>query len=278
MTLPRPSGRGAGTTGRPVSVAIVEDHPITTESLAARFAGAGFSVLAPAPRLEDLDPAAAPDVVVCDLHLPGLSGAAAVAELHGRGLLVLATSGVATPDEVLDAIAARAHGFVDKAAPSHQFVPAVTAVAAGSYHVSTRLAGFLLEDSLRRPLSRNEIDNTERNLLRGLAQGDLLDELCAERDLSAPAAHHHLDRIFDAARRRRRLHRPSPREAEVMVLIGCRGLTYREAAREMNIRESVVADYLRTARTKYLASHPDAAPSIPPSTAAALWARELGFG
>ncbi|MCM3887107.1 response regulator [Frankia sp. R82] len=277
MTLTHQNGRNRDEASRPVSVAIVEDHPITTESLAARFAGAGFSVLAPAPRLEDLDPAATPDVVVCDLHLPGLSGAAAVTELHGRGLLVLATSGVATPDEVLDAIAARARGFVDKAAPSHQFVPAVTAVAAGGYHISTRLAGFLLEDSLRRPLSRDEIDTTERDLLRGLAQGDLLDELCAEWDLTPPAAHRHLTRIFDAARRRRRLHRPSPREAEVMILVGCRRLTYREAAREMHISESVVADYLRTVRAKYLASHPDAPPSIAPSSAAGQWARELGF-
>ncbi len=263
---------------RPLSVAIIDDHPVATESLAGRFAGAGFSVLAPAPSLDALDPAATPDVVVCDLHLPGLSGAAAVAELRGRGLPVLATSGVATPDEVLDAIAAGAAGFVDKTVLANQFVAAATAVAAGGHHVSARLAGFLLEDAFRRPLTRDEIDDDERNLLRGLAQGDTLDELCAEWSLPPPAAHRHLVRVFDAARRRRRLHRPSPREAEVMVLVGCRGLSHKEAAQAMNVKVSVVADYLRAVRVKYLASHPDAPATIPPSTAAALWARELGFG
>ncbi|WP_101830404.1 response regulator [Frankia canadensis] len=262
---------------RPISVAIIDDHPIATESLAARFAGAGFSVLAPAPSLEAFDRAASPDVVVCDLHLPGVSGAAAVTDLRQGGLRVLLTSGVATPDEVLDAIAAGAHGFVDKTAPAHQFVAAVTAVAADGHHVSARLAGYLLRDAERRPLSRDEIDGGARDLLRGLAQGDLLDELCAEQGLTAPDANLRLVRIFDAARRRRRLHRPSPREAEVMVLVGCRGLSHREAARAMNVKVSVVADYLRTVRAKYLASHPDAPPTIPPSTAAALWARELGF-
>ncbi|MCK9895654.1 response regulator transcription factor [Frankia sp. AgB32] len=263
---------------RPLSVAIIDDHPIATESLAGRFAGAGFSVLAPAPSLEALDPAATPDVVVCDLHLPGLSGAAAVAELRGRGLRVLATSGVATSDEVLDAIAAGAAGFVDKTVLAQQFIAAATAVAAGGHHVSARLAGFLLEDASRRRLARDEIDDDERNLLRGLAQGDTLDELCAEWGLTSAAAHRHLLRIFDAARRRRRLHRPSPREAEVMVLVGCRGLSHKEAARAMNVKVSVVADYLRAVRVKYLASHPDAPVTIPPSTAATLWARELGFG
>ncbi|ABD09711.1 response regulator [Frankia sp. CcI156] len=263
---------------RPVSVAIIDDHPIATESLAARFAGAGFSVLAPAPSLETFDRDTTPGIVVCDLHLPGVSGAAAVADLHRRGLRVLATSGVATPDEVLDAVAAQARGFVEKTAPAQQFVAAVTAVAGGSFHVSARLAGFLLEDAHRRPLSRGEIGPGERNLLRGLAQGDLIDELRGEWGMTAAAVHDLLDRIFDAARRRRRLHRPSPREAEVMVLVGCRGMSHREAARAMNVKASVVADYLRTAKAKYVASHPDAPATIPPSTAAALWARELGFG
>jgi DNA-binding NarL/FixJ family response regulator len=262
---------------RPISVAIIDDHPIATESLAARFAGAGFSVLAPAPRLEAFDGAATPDVVVCDLHLPGLSGAGAVAELRRRDLRVLLTSGVATPDEVLDAIAADARGFVDKTAPAHQFVAAVTAVAADGHHVSARLAGYLLRDAQRRPLTRDEIDDDDRDLLRGLAQGDLLDELCTERGLTPADVRPRLLRIFDTARRRRRLHRPSPREAEVMVLVGCQGMSHREAARAMNVKVTVIADYLRTVRAKYLASHPEAPPTIPPSTAAARWARELGF-
>jgi DNA-binding NarL/FixJ family response regulator len=261
-----------------VEVAIIDDHPIATESLAARFAGAGFSVLAPAASLEAFDRYAQPGVVVCDLHLPGVSGAAAVAELHVRGHRVLATSGVATPDEVLDAIAAQARGFVEKTAPAGRFVAAVTAVVGGSFHVSARLAGYLLEDANRRPLSRGEIGSTERDLLRGLAQGDLVDELCAAWGMDPATAHDLLGRIFDAARRRRRLHRPSPREAEVMVLVGCQGLSHKEAARAMNVKTSVVADYLRTVKMKYVASHPGAAETIPPSTAAQLWARELGFG
>jgi DNA-binding NarL/FixJ family response regulator len=261
-----------------VRVAIIDDHPIATESLAVRFVGAGFTVLAPSASVEAFDDSTKPHVVVCDLHLPGMSGGRAVAELAGRGYRVLTTSGGATPDEVLDAVAAGGSGYVDKTAPSQTFVQAVTALVAGTCHVSARLAGYLLDDAGRRPLAREEIGPPERALLRSLAQGDLLEEFATAAGLTSAAARDLLGRIFDAARRRRRLHRPSPREAEVMLLVGCRGMSHKEAARAMNVRVSVVADYLRMVKTKYLASHPDAVESIAPSTAALLWARELGFG
>src|SRR5713226_3460526 len=57
------------------------------------------------------------DMVVCDLRLPGRSGPDAIAFLTQRGCRVLATSGVAKPEEILDAIAAGARGFVPKTAP-----------------------------------------------------------------------------------------------------------------------------------------------------------------
>nr|MDT0665896.1 hypothetical protein [Micromonospora sp. DSM 115978] len=78
-------------------------------------------------------------------------------------------------------------------------------------------------------------------------------------------------------RRRRRLYRPSPREAEVMVLCGCGGLPHKDAATRMNVKPSVISDYLKSVKAKYLASHPEAAESIAPTTAALLWARELGL-
>ncbi len=272
------TGARAGTgAGRPARVAIVDDHPIATESLAARFVAAGFTVQAPVCSVEDFDAEDGADIVVCDLHLPGTSGAHAIAHLVALGAQVLASSGVATPDEVLDAVAAGARGYVEKIAPPHTFVEAVTGVVGGGFHVSARLAGYLLADHELRPLAREEIGRRELDLLRALAQGDLAAEFAAERHLAAGEVDGRLARVFDAARRRRRLHRPSPREAEVMVLLGCRGLSHKEAAREMNVRPSVISDYLKTVKSKYLATHPDAATNVAPTTAALLWARELGF-
>lgn len=258
-------------------VGVVDDHPIASEALVTRFVNAGFFVLPPAPAVESLDLTAVPDVVVCDLHLPGLSVGKAVAYLAQRGCRVLATTGVAMPDEVLDAVAAGACGFLEKTAPSRAFVKAVTEISTNGFHVSARLAGFLLEDAQRRPLSNREIKSVDKAILRAYAQGDTSDDLLAELNLAIAQLVECLQRIFDAARRRRRLHMPSPREAEVMVLVGCKGFSHKHAALRMGVKVSVIPDFLKSIKAKYLITHADADESVAPATAALLWARELGI-
>ena len=57
--------------------------------------------------------------------------------------------------------------------------------------------------------------------------------------------------------------------------IGC--LAHKDAARLMKVKVSVIPDFLKSVKSKYLATHPDADESISPGTAALLWARELGM-
>jgi DNA-binding NarL/FixJ family response regulator len=260
-----------------VRVAIVEDHPILAESLASRFAGAGFVVVAVATDADELAPTVVADVVVCDLHLPRTAGVEAVGQLAESKARVVAVSGMATSEKVLDAVAAGARGYVEKADPPRSFVEAVAVLAGGGFYVSARLAGYLLTDAARRPLARYEIGPNERDLLRCLAQGDLVAEIAKDRGFDDAVFTAMFERIFDAARRRRRIYRPSPREAEVMVLLGCRGMSHRDAAAQMNVRPSVISDYLKSVKAKYLASHPEASDGVAPTTAALLWARELGY-
>jgi DNA-binding NarL/FixJ family response regulator len=102
-----------GTIADTIKVAVVEDHPITRSGLAAYLHLAGCAVVSQENAVETLaELRPPPEVVVCDLHLPGRSGASAIAYLTELGTIVLATSGVAKPEEVLDAIAAGAHGFL----------------------------------------------------------------------------------------------------------------------------------------------------------------------
>ena len=278
-------------------VVVVDDHPISAESLTSRFAAAGFAVVAVVADVDELAPASPPDpagrsesggggcgggravadVAVCDLHLPRTPGVEAVGRLAASGARVLAVSGMATSEKVLDALAAGARGYVEKAASPHHFVEAVAVLAGGGFYVSAQLAGYLMADAARRPLARDEIGPNERDLLRALAQGDLVAEIAKERGLGEAVFVTMFERVFDAARRRRRLYRPSPREAEVMVLCGCGGLSHREAATRMNVKPSVISDYLKSVKAKYLATHPEAAESIAPTSAALLWARELGY-
>jgi DNA-binding NarL/FixJ family response regulator len=257
------------------TVAVVEDHPLTGEGIAARLSQAGFSVLAVVTAVENLH--CEPSVVLCDLRLPGRSGADAIGFLTGHGHRVLATSGVARREEVLDVIANGACGFVAKVLPPAALVRAVREVAAGSFFMSAELAGFILADAERRPLPAGDIGALERTALNRFQQGDLADEVAAYLGIQRELLDGLLASIRDAAARRRRKLMPSPRERQLMRLVA-EGLTHKEAASRMSITLSTVPDYLKSIKAKYLATHPEVPEYVAPLTAARKWAEELGLG
>jgi DNA-binding NarL/FixJ family response regulator len=258
------------------AVAIVDDHAIAAEGVAARLAEAGFAVVGLVPAVEaldDLEPA--PDVIICDLRLPGRSGADAVAHAATRGAAVLAASGVARPQEVLDAIAAGARGFLPKTAPARTFAAAATELAAGGYHVSAELAHHLLDDARARPLGRGDIGPKAVAALRAFERGDTAAEVAAALRVSPEVLTGLLGQVWDAAARRRRRHAPSPRELDLLRLVG-QGLTHKDLAARLALSPATVPTILDRIRAKYLALHPDADPTIPPMSAARRWAEELG--
>jgi DNA-binding NarL/FixJ family response regulator len=266
-------------TSEELRIGIIEDHPIVSEALEKRLGDAGLRVTASVAAVEGLDAEALPDMVVCDLNLleGGLQAGQAVAFLVDHGVRVLAMSGVARKAEVLDAVASGAAGFVEKTAPPAEFVAAVLGVADGGMYVSARLATYLLDDAEKRPLSRDEIGSRERALLQALATGDTAEEFMEEHQLTETEIRRRLNSIFATARKRRRLHRPSPREAELLVLLGCEGLSHKAAAVRMGVKPRVIPDFQKEIKAKYLATHPDVDDSIAPKTVAQLWARELGL-
>ena len=91
---------------RRVVIVVAADRPITGAGIAAQLRQQGFDVAAVVTAVEMLD--ATGNMVVCDLRLPGRSGPDAVAFLAQRGCRVLATSGVARQEEIMDVVAAGA--------------------------------------------------------------------------------------------------------------------------------------------------------------------------
>ncbi|MER6944440.1 response regulator transcription factor [Nonomuraea sp. NPDC000554] len=259
---------------------IIDDHPAVTESITLRLLDAGFAVLPPLTGVDGIDWALAPDVAICDLRLlPGLSWGGAIRHLVGHGCRVLAMSGVATPEQVLDAIEQGAQGFVEKTSMPAEFVSAVNAVVEGHHHVSARLAGYILEDVRRRPLADGELGPEEIAVIRAFAQGDSVSEVAltlgvAERDVHALVA-----RVFDVVRRRRRdrRYRLTERELQIVRLVGHLGLTRHDAARALRLSDDRVSDLLGSVRDKYLACHPDESRNLAPLSAAIRWANELGI-
>src|SRR5918992_1827512 len=139
----------AGPSPEPLRVVIADDHPFYRQGLAELLTKSGVEVVGEAPD----GPAAisvatekAPDVVVMDLNMPGLSGAEATRLLTERNpsarVLVLSVS--AEEVDVTDAILAGAMGYVLKDSPVEEVVAGIKAAARGESLISPRIATQLM--------------------------------------------------------------------------------------------------------------------------------------
>jgi DNA-binding NarL/FixJ family response regulator len=133
----------------PIELVLVEDHPMFRIGLRTRIelepdlsvvgeAGSGAEALELVERL-------APDVVVVDLNLPGMSGIELIRELGLRAPRVAPLVLTMLDDEsVFGAVRAGARGYLLKDAEPERIVAAIRAVAAGEVVFSGAVAARLI--------------------------------------------------------------------------------------------------------------------------------------
>jgi len=183
-----------------IGVVVVDDQALVR---------AGFRVLVDSsPDLEVLGEAAdgaeavrlagllAPDVILMDLRMPGMDGAAAIAELARRGVparvLVLTTYDADL--DVLPAIEAGATGYLLKDAPRAELLRAARAAAAGQSVLSPAVASKLMgrvRAPEAEPLSQRELE-----VLGLVAGGSTNKEAAARLFISEATIKTHLLHIY----------------------------------------------------------------------------------
>lgn len=143
-----------GDEGRPITVMVVDDHPMWRDAVARDLAEAGFDVVATAgdgAQAVRRAKAVAPDVLVLDLNLPELPGVRVckevVAALPGLRVLVLSASGEHA--DVLEAVKSGATGYLVKSASTAELTDAVRRTAAGDPVFTPGLAGLVLGEYRR---------------------------------------------------------------------------------------------------------------------------------
>ncbi|WP_307846764.1 response regulator transcription factor [Actinospica durhamensis] len=148
------SGAQPDAAAGPARVLVVDDHPIWRDAVVRDLAAAGFDVRATAGDGEQAVRilAGVPcDIAVLDLHLPGLSGPAAIKALLSAcpGLRILVLSASGEQQDVLDAVKAGAGGYLLKSASSAELVDAARRTAAGDAVFTPGLAALVLGEYRR---------------------------------------------------------------------------------------------------------------------------------
>ncbi len=154
---------------------VADDHPIWREAVERDLAAAGLVVVGTAgdgDKAVRVVAATRPDVLVCDLQMPGLSGVeVARAVAATTKVLVLSASG--EQQDVLDAVKAGASGYLVKSATAAELVDAVRRTAAGDAVFTPGLAGLVLGEYRRtaQDAQAPKLTVRETEVLRLVAKG-----------------------------------------------------------------------------------------------------------
>ena len=189
-----------------IVVAVVDDHPLYRRGLVGALSALDdIGVTGAVGSIEEFDRLALEaDVVLLDLHLPGIEGADGVAWMKRPDRRVLVVSAAAGQEDVLDAIAAGAAGYLTKDTDADELARAVRLVAGGQTYVSPTLASFLLMANRDPRPSPFNVTDRERDVLELVAQGETDQYIAGALFISIATVRSHLDRIRDKTGARRR--------------------------------------------------------------------------
>ena len=176
----------------PLRVMIVDDHPLVRSAVARAISGDDMTVVAEASTAEEalaLAPRIAPDILLLDIALPGMSVVELVRELAPRlpaTRIVMLTVSSADRD-VAEAMRYGAAGYLTKDVSPEALARALRATQTGELVIPRRLAARLLARLSRRGIAEALVDDApmdrlttrERDVLRLIADG------MSDRDIAA---------------------------------------------------------------------------------------------
>jgi DNA-binding NarL/FixJ family response regulator len=179
---PGTPGHGRRASDAPLRVLLVDDHTLFRAGLRNLLQERGLDVIeARSGELAaELVVNMTPDVVLMDLHMPGISGVEATRRITHVApttrVVILTVS--ADEDDVVDAVLAGACGYLLKDAPTDEIERSIRAATGGESWVSPRVAAVLL-GRLREPDRRDpahdpalaELTDREQEILRLIAEG-----------------------------------------------------------------------------------------------------------
>ncbi|MGO9204400.1 MAG: response regulator transcription factor [Limisphaerales bacterium] len=144
----------------------------------------------------------APDVVLMDLNLPGMSGIECTRELKRLrpATQVLMLTIEDDSDRVFAALRAGATGYLLKAATPAEILDGIQVVGQGGSPMSAVIARRVVESFHGKggsPAAKDSLSEREVEVLERIARGKRLKEVAAELDLGVTTVQTYLRRIYE---------------------------------------------------------------------------------
>lgn len=193
-------------TNRPIRVAVVEDNAAFRRGLRAIFEFTPdiecVGMFATGEEALREIPKAAPEVVLMDINLPGISGVEATRELKrlrpATQILMLTIED--DNEQVFAALRAGAAGYLLKASTPAEIMDGIQLVARGGSPMSAVIARRVVESfhgAANSSAPKVALSERESEVLERIASGKRVKEVAAELEVSATTVQTYLRRIYE---------------------------------------------------------------------------------
>lgn len=189
-----------------MKVALVEDNDAYRQTLARLLSRAPgcecVGQFASAEAALDALPALHPDVVLMDIHLPGMDGVECVRRLKEQlpATQVVMLTAHEDTDNIFNALAAGATGYLLKRTTRDELLAALREVMAGGSPMTAHIARKVVQSFQRKPAAPEPAANLsprEQEVLDLLAQGLIYKEIADRLGVSYETVHTYIRRIYE---------------------------------------------------------------------------------
>ena len=190
----------------PITVSIVEDNDKLRDTLERVLNRAdGFRCVSQyasaEAALKDL-PDVKPDVVLMDINLPGMNGVECVRQLKktAPGIQVMMLTVYEDTENIFDALAAGANGYMLKRTPGKELLEAIQEVQRGGSPMTAHIARKVVQSFQQSAASATATENLserEQQVLDLLSRGLMYKEIADKLGISYETVHTYIRRIYE---------------------------------------------------------------------------------
>lgn len=179
-------------------ILIVDDHPVVRAGLKSMLGTqAELDVIGAAPDGAEalaMVEEHAPDVLLLDLRMPGMSGVDTLLALKaaGRSVRVIILTNYETDEDIYRAVQAGAQGYLLKNTSLREMVEAIKTVHAGKRYIPRHIASRLAERMVRTDLTARELE-----ILKLLSKGPTNKQIGHALGISDNTVRNHVLRIIE---------------------------------------------------------------------------------
>jgi two-component system NarL family response regulator len=185
-------------------LAIVEDDPLLRDNLKILLGGeSGITVAGAYPSGEDALRSlrkSPPEVVLCDLGLPGMSGVEFIKMIKAESpsIEIMAHTIFDDRENVFSALKAGASGYLLKGCSPREIIEAIYELYKGGSPMSPKIARKVIHEFQDADVAEQyNLSQREKSILKCIALGMTYKEISTDLGISAHTVHSHIKRIYE---------------------------------------------------------------------------------